>query len=214
MTAIQIFIVDDHPIVRRGLRSLLSNYDDFIVVGEATNVDEAMLDIDNSSADVVLLDIRLPGKSGLDLLDWIKAHHPELKVIILTSFDADEHVYRALRNGAQGFVLKSSSDELLGDAIRTVYRGGRVLSPQVTKQLVEHFSGEGDLLDGIGSEFTPEELHILRLLVDGANNDEIAAELYMSVASIKRRLQKIFAKLGVNNRSLAIAETVRRGLLE
>jgi DNA-binding NarL/FixJ family response regulator len=209
MNVIKIFIVDDHPVVRRGLKSLLSNYDDFEVVGEAGDVDTAVNSLCHVNTDVVLLDIRLPGKSGLVLLEWIQERQSHIKVLILTSFDDDEYVMRALRGGAFGFILKSDSDETLCGAIRAIYRDGLVLNPQVTEYIVQNLAEASSIDD----EFSEEELKILHLLVDGANNDDIATELYMSVASVKRRLQKIFAKLNVTNRSRAIAETVRRNLL-
>lgn len=213
--SIKLLIVDDHPVVRRGLKSLLSTYEDFDILGEAEDFASGVTQIEQLNPDIVLLDIRLPGQSGLDLLDWIKRHHPKLKVIILTSFDDDEHVQRALSRGAHGYILKSGSDEMLADAIRAVYHNGRVLSSQVTEQLMARLSEDDDRshLDAREPDFNEEERQILKLLVDGANNDEIASELFMSVATVKRRLQKIFTKLNVDNRSRAIAETVRRKLL-
>lgn len=214
MSQIRILILDDHPVVRRGLKSLLSNYADFDVVADVENVTSGMQSILALNPDVVLLDIRLPGESGLDLLSWIQEEKIPVKVVILTSFDDDELVLEALRRGAHGFILKSVSDEMLCDAIRAVYRNGRVLSPQVILQLVQQASDSNIEDETDESKFTQEELTILSMLVGGASNDEIAAELFMSVASVKRRLQKIFSKLKVSNRSLAIAETVRRNLLE
>lgn len=211
MNAIQILIVDDHPVVRRGLNSLLSNYDDLAVIGEAGTLDEAKSSLDHHQPDVMILDIRLQEESGLDLLDWVQDEYPDIRVIVLTSFSDEEYVTRALEGGASGYILKSGSDELLCDAVRAVYHNGHVLSSKVTEQLIQSFLGSDTLNDTC--EFTDEELKILRLLVDGASNDTIASELFMSVASVKRRLNKIFSKLGVSNRSLAIAETVRRKLL-
>ena len=212
MTAIRIHIVDDHPVVRRGLRSLLSNHEDFDVVGESAAVDEGRRDIAELRPDVVLLDIRLSGQFGFDLLRWVRHELPQIKVLILTSFDDHEYVVEALRSGAHGFILKNSSDEMLCDAIRAVYRNGRVLSPQVTEQLVPQEIGDDEPApDEAG--FTDEELRILQMLVDGASNEDIAGELYISVATAKRRLQRIFTLLGVSNRSQAVAETVRRKLL-
>jgi DNA-binding NarL/FixJ family response regulator len=212
MTKIRIHIVDDHPVVRHGLKSLLSNFDDFIIVGESASVDESKTWIDDLEPDIVLLDLRLPGASGLDLLSWLRQEYPQIKALILTSFDDDEHIVSALRRGAHGFILKSSSDEMLCDAIRAVYRNGRVLSPQVSEQLVQQ------AVDGIDSEaetgdFSAEELTILRALVDGMSNDEIARILYISVATVIRRLHKIFTKLDVDNRSQAVAQSIRRRLL-
>ena len=214
MTSIQIFIVDDHPVVRRGLKSLLSNHDDLDLVGESATVSEGQQQIARLLPDVVLLDIRLSGESGLDLLRWLNQEYPRTKVLILTSFDDQEYVIDALRCGAHGFILKNSSDEMLCDAIRTVYRNGRVLSPQVAEHLVQQnldISGEPAPDD---TQFTSEELAILRMLAAGAGNEDIASELYISVATAKRRLQRIFAKLDVNNRTQAIAEALRRKLLE
>jgi two-component system response regulator DevR len=209
MTRIRIHLVDDHPVVRRGLKSLLSNHGDFEVVGESAAVNEARQHIPEHEPDVVLLDIRLPGESGLDLLRWLRQEQPHIRVLILTSFDDDEYVVEALRRGAHGFVLKSSSDEMLCDAIRTIYRNGRVLSPQVAEHLVQP-PGDEPAEDAM---FSGEELRIMRLLVDGASNEDIASSLYISVATAKRRLQRIFTRLGVSNRAQAVAEVVRRGLL-
>lgn len=209
MTRIRIHLVDDHPVVRRGLKSLLSNHGDFEVAGESAAVNEARQHIPEHEPDVVLLDIRLPGESGLDLLRWLRQEQPHIRVLILTSFDDDEYVVEALRRGAHGFILKSSSDEMLCDAIRTIYRNGRVLSPQVAEHLVQP-PGDEPAEDAM---FSGEELRIMRLLVDGASNEDIASSLYISVATAKRRLQRIFTRLGVSNRAQAVAEVVRRGLL-
>lgn len=211
MNTIHILIIDDHPVVRRGLNSLLSNYDDLKVIGEAGTLDEAQAQLETHQPDVVILDIRLQDESGLDLLDWIQDEYPTIRVIILTSFGDEEYVTRALQGGASGYILKSGSDELLCDAVRAVHHNAHVLSSKVTEQLIQSFLNTDSASETC--EFTDEELKILRLLVDGASNDVIANELFMSVASVKRRLNKIFSKLGVNNRSLAIAETVRRKLL-
>jgi DNA-binding NarL/FixJ family response regulator len=159
----------------------------------------------------VLLDIRLPGESGLELLDKIKSF--DTKVLILTSFDDDEHVLAALRGGAHGFVLKNVSDEMLCGAIRTIHQGGRVLSPQVTEQMIHQLTNEPETPSFIEDELSETDIRILRLLVDGASNDQMAAELYMSVASVKRKLRQIFTKLNVQNRAQAAAAIVQRNLL-
>ncbi len=207
MNAIRIFIVDDHPIVRRGIKSLLSNHSDFEVVGEAGTVTAAFELIQQLTPDIVLLDIRLPGESGLELLDKIKAF--DTKVLILTSFDDEDHILAALRGGAHGFVLKNVSDEMLCGAIRTIHQGGRVL----TEQMVQQLTGEAEKAAFAKNDLSEEELCILRLLVEGASNDQMAAELYMSVASIKRKLRQIFTKLNVQNRAQAAAVIVQRNLL-
>lgn len=211
MSAIRILIVDDHPVVRRGIKSLLSNHADFEVVGEADTATAALAQIEQLQPDIMLLDIRLPGESGLDLLSRIK--HVDTKVLILTSFDDDEHILAALRGGAHGFVLKSVSDDMLCGAIRTIHQGGRVLSPQITEQMVRQLTTGVDVSTPTEPEFSEEELGIIRLLIAGASNDDMAAELYMSVASIKRKLRQIFSKLGVQNRAQAAAVIVQRNLI-
>jgi DNA-binding NarL/FixJ family response regulator len=204
-------IVDDHPVVRRGIQSLLSNHEDFEVVGEAGTVTAALELIERLKPDIVLLDIRLPGESGLALLKRVRSF--EAKVLILTSFDDEEHVRVALQGGAHGFILKSVSDEMLCGAIRTIHQGGRVLSSQIAEQMAHHLSGDtGDLpLDDV--EFNEEDLRIIRLLVAGASNDQMASDLYMSVASVKRKLRHIFTKLNVQNRAQAAAVIVQRHLI-
>lgn len=210
MNAIRILIVDDHPVVRRGIKSLLSNHHDFEVVGEAGTVAFALEQIKALAPDIILLDIRLPGKSGLELL-----HHSAqfaAKILILTSFDDEEHIRTALQGGAHGFILKSVSDDMLCGAIRTIHQGGRVLSPHITEKMVGQLStADQTPLNEI--TFNDEELSIIRLLIAGASNDQMSADLYMSVASIKRKLRHIFIKLNVQNRAQAAAVIVQRNLI-
>ncbi|MBC7813654.1 MAG: response regulator transcription factor [Burkholderiales bacterium] len=207
---IRILIVDDHPVVRRGIKSLLSNYAGFEVVGEAAAVDSARMMIEVLTPDVILLDIRLAKESGLELLSHINL--TASKVLILTSFDDDEHIRAALQGGAHGYILKSVSDELLCGAIRTVYQGGQVLSPQITEQVL-NLAAESDSANLDETTFSDEELRMIRLLIAGTSNDQMAAELYMSVASVKRKLRHIFDKLKVQNRAQAAAVIVQRNLI-
>jgi DNA-binding NarL/FixJ family response regulator len=209
MSAIRIIIVDDHPVVRRGINSLLSNHDDFEVVGEAGTVESALQLVEQLIPDILLLDIRLPGESGLDLLTRIRPFGT--KVLILTSFDDEEHIRVALQRGAHGFILKSVSDELLCGAIRTIHQGGQVLSPRITEQMVQQLTDESVEMNSL--VFDDEELRIIRLLIAGASNDQMAADLYMSVASVKRKLRHIFTKLNVQNRAQAAAVIVQRNLI-
>lgn len=208
MSTIRILIIDDHPVVRLGMKSLLSNHTDFEVVGEAETVKSALELIKQLRPDIVLLDIRLPGESGLDLLHQIQRF--AAKVIILTSFDDEEHIRVALQGGAHGFILKSVSDEMLCGAVRTVHQGGRVLSPQITDRIAQQLTTEAE---SPNFDFDAQELQIIRLLVAGGSNDEMAAELYISVASVKRKLRQIFTKLNVHNRAQAAAVIVQRHLI-
>ena len=214
MRPIRILVVDDHPIVRQGITSLLSNYPEFEIVGEADNGQDAVVLAMEEEPDVVLLDIRMPGESGLEVLRRIRPLQPQARVLMLTSFDDDEYVVGALRAGAQGYVLKNVSDEMLVNAIRGVYRGERVLSPQAAERVVQQLLNEEPApVPMVDVTFDEEERRILRLLTEGASNVVIADALYMSLSSAKRKLRAIFDKLEVDNRAEAAAEAVRRGVV-
>ncbi|MFZ0546474.1 MAG: response regulator transcription factor [Candidatus Promineifilaceae bacterium] len=212
MEPVRILLVDDHPIVRQGINSLLSNYPEFAIVGEAEDGAGAMALIESTEPDVILLDIRMPGESGLVVLKRILQIRPEARVLMLTSFDEDEYVIGALRAGAQGFVLKSVSDEKLVSAIKAVCRGERVFSPQITDRVVQYLISEQPippeqpLLD-------EDEYQILRLLAKGATNADIASAMYLSPTTVKRKLRHIFDQMGVNSRTEAAVEAVRRGMV-
>lgn len=210
---VRILIVDDHPIVRQGITSLLSNYEEFSVMGQADNGRDALRFVHEQTPDVVLLDIRMPGESGLDILKQIQDRQPQTKVLMLTSFDDDEYVMGALREGAQGFVLKSVSDEMLVHAIRGVSRGERVLSPQVTERVVQALLSEESHLEPDIVTFDDDERRILHMLTEGASNVEIGEALFVSISSVKRKLRTIFDKLDVESRAEAAAEAVRRGVV-
>lgn len=212
MTQIRILIVDDHQIVRQGIRSLLSNYSEFDIVGEAGDGATALKQVQRLRPDVTLLDIRLPGESGLEVLRQIRQAQPEARVLMLTSFDDEEYVLNALRAGAQGFVLKSVSDDMLVQAIHSVCRGEHALSPQITEHMVRWVTTAPPpppekLI------FDQDEQQILHLLVEGASNTTIAAQLYLSPTTLKRKLRKIFAKMKVQTRAQAAAEAVKQGLI-
>lgn len=207
-----VLIVDDHPIVRRGLRSLLSNETSLEVVGEAATVEDALAGQRSLRPDVTLVDIRLGGESGLDLLDRILDEDPHAKVLIVSSFDDDEYVTRSLRAGALGYVHKADSPSVLVTAIETVASGQLALGPRVTAHLVEQLTGATGA-PGPGEEFDAVELEMLRMIADGFSNTRIGDELYLSDSTVKRRLRVVFEKLGVARRTEAVAEATRRGLV-
>lgn len=213
MEQIRVMVVDDHPIVRKGVRSLLSNYPDMLLVGEASDAAGALELSGRVAPDVILLDIRMPGMTGVETARLLGRQCPQAKILMLSSFDDEEYVSGALQAGAHGYILKSASDEMLASAVRAVYRGERVLSPAVMNRVVQQFaeySREQTLRDAGLSE---EQCRILRLLAGGASNSKIATELYLSKTTVKRNLQEIFNKLGVTARAQAAAEAVRRGLV-
>jgi len=205
-----ILIVDDHPIVRQGLRSMLSNYPEFDVVGEAATAAEAIELFRTLRPDVCLVDIRLGAGSGLEVLDAVLEEDPAARTLVVSSFDDGEYVTRSLRAGALGYVLKVDSPSVLVSAIQTVAEGQLTLSPALTASLVEQLMGESQPaqpdLDGL-------ELRMLAMLSKGMSNGQIADQLFMSDTTVKRRLRVVFAKLGVSRRAEAVGEAARRGLL-
>lgn len=211
---IQIVVIDDHSIVRQGIRSLLSNYPEFDIVGEASNGQAGLTLINELGPDVALLDIRMPGESGLDILQQIRQQNLNLKVLVLTSFDDDEYVTEALRRGADGYVLKSVSDDSLVGAIHAVCRGERTLSPQITELVVRNMVNDRYGLDERVVSLLDEEVQMLTLVARGASNSDLARTLFMSSATVKRKLRRIFDKLSVESRTEAVAEAIRLQLVE
>jgi len=208
-----VVVIDDHPVVRQGLRSLLSNYPDMTLVGEAGDAEAALDLVGRVLPDVILLDNRMPGETGVSVLPRLKQAAPNAKVLMLTSFDEDEYVARALQSGAHGYLLKNASDEMLASAVRAVHRGERVLSPPVMERVVQQFTESRQERALREAGLTAEERRILQLLAAGASNPKIAAQLYISETTVKRKLQEVFEKLGVSTRAEAAAVAVRRGLV-
>lgn len=213
MNPIRILLVDDHPIVREGVQSLLSNYEEFVVVGEAEDGQTAVSQFRALQPDITLLDIRLPDESGLAVLHQLRQIQPDTRVLLLTSFEDDEYVMAALQAGAQGYILKNVSDALLVQAIRAAHRGERVFSPGVTETMVRKLVGGGETAVSPLEPLDTEEIQILHLLADGASNADIAQVLYLSNTSVKRKLSRIFSKMNVQTRAQAAAEAVRRGVI-
>jgi len=210
---IRVLIVDDHPVVRQGLQSLLSNYPDIQVAGEADTGLSALEQAALLQPDVVLLDIRLPGASGIDVTRQLRRHNPQARIIILTAHEDDEYLIGALQAGAHGYLLKSTSHQTLTEAIRNAHAGLRVLSPNLVDGVLRQFKelARESLVSQSG--LSESELEMLRLLAEGATNKEMAERLYWSEATVKRKIGDILAKLEVSNRAQAVAEAVRRGLI-
>jgi DNA-binding NarL/FixJ family response regulator len=213
MSAIRVLICDDHPIVRQGVRSVLMNHADIAVVGEAENASTLFAIIDSLKPDVVLVDIRMPGQSGIDVTQRLKRDYPDVKVIILSTYDDDEFLFGALRAGADGYLLKSASQEVLADSIRQVGRGERLLSPTLVSKVMREFRDLAKDKARGESGLTDQEVEVLRMIAAGATNKEIAEKLYWSEVTVKRKVQDILEKMGVANRAQAVAEAGKRGLL-
>jgi DNA-binding NarL/FixJ family response regulator len=219
MTAIRLLLVDDDPLVRAGLSLMMGGADDIEIVGEAADGAEVEALVDRTRPDVVLMDIRMPSVDGLTATERLRGRKDAPQVVVLTTFHADEQVLRALRAGAAGFVLKDTPPAEIVDAVRRVAVGDPVLSPAVTRQLMEHAVGTG-----ADTRRTPARVRIAALndrerevavtVGRGLSNAEIAATLFMSVATVKTHVSRILAKLDLNNRVQIALLTYDAGLLE
>ncbi len=211
--SVRVMIVDDHSIVRQGVRSLLSNHADLLLCGEADSAERAIELAYVACPDVILLDIRMPGMGGLQGIQALRQVCLQAKILMLSSFDDDEYLTRALQLGAYGYILKSASDETLVSAVRAAYRGERVLSPPLVDRLVQQVAEYGREKAIKASGLSADDVRLLKLVAEGGSNAKIAAILFMSEATVKRKLQDIFEKLGVATRAQAAAEAARRGML-
>lgn len=209
---IRILVVDDHPIVRQGLRSLLSAYSELQIVAEAGSPQQAIEAAVRYRPDVVLLDVRLPGATGIEVARQLQRECPTANVILLTSFDDDEYLRGALDVGVRGYLLKSVSDDMIVWSIRAVYRGERLISPEMMDRMLSQFlqMRASQIQAEVG--LSEQDVAVLRRMAAGASNDLIGLELGWSKASVKRKVQHIFDQLGVSTRAQAAAEAVRRGL--
>lgn len=208
---IRILIVDDHSVVRHGLNNLLSSHVDFEVVAEAEDGAQVLPLLAAHKTDIVLLDIQMRDQSGIDVARRVIHAYPQVKIIILTTYDDQIYVDQALEAGVHGFLLKSASHETLPDTIRAVMKGERLLSPSLYTNVLENYQklAQDHAQQEVG--LTAQDLRILTRISEGESNKAIAEEFYWSEATVKRRIQEILEKLGVSNRAQAIAEAVRRG---
>ncbi|HWM93423.1 MAG TPA: response regulator transcription factor [Thermoanaerobaculia bacterium] len=200
----RILLVDDHAVVREGLLSLLQRQGDLLVVAEAADGASAIRLYRQHRPDLVVLDLRLPDMDGVAVTVAIRAEFPQARLLVLSSFDGDEDIYRALKAGARAYVLKDSTREELLAAVRAVASGQRSLSTTVAERLAERVAG---------SELTPRELAVLRQIVSGRSNKQIASALSISEGTVKTHVKSILAKLGVEDRTEAAVLALRRGLV-
>lgn len=204
---VRILIVDDHPVVRFGLRGMLEAYDDLRVVGEAGSGDEAIVLAAATRPDVVLMDLRMPGTDGAIATARIRQEHPRIRVLVLTTYEGDADILPAIEAGATGYLLKDTPIGTLTDAIRAAARGETILAPPVAARLVTHLQAPA------GEQLTPREVQVLGLVARGLSNSEIGRQLYIGEATVKTHLLRTFVKLGVNDRTAAVTVALARGVL-
>jgi DNA-binding NarL/FixJ family response regulator len=213
---IQVILADDQPLVRAGLRMLIEQTPDIDVAGEAGTGAEAVQLVRNKGADVVVMDIRMPGIDGIEATQMITAGETEARVLVLTTFDDDDYVYGALRAGASGFLVKDMALEEILAAIRVVAAGDAIIAPGVTRRLIAQFASEPRRdprpreLTGI----TDREREVLKLVGLGMSNAEIAASLYISAGTAKTHVARLLAKLGARDRVQLVITAYQAGLLD
>jgi two-component system response regulator DevR len=209
----RILIVDDHEVVRMGLRALLERYPNFEVVAEASNGKEALEKVDIHEPDIIVLDIRLPGMSGVEVCQQIMTRHPDSNVIMLTSYAEDEMLFAAIRAGAAGYVLKQIGGDDLVRAIEAVGRGEALLDPTLTQRVFEQVrKAQREEEASAFAELTNQEMQVLRLVSEGKTNREIAEALYLGEGTVRNYVSNILSKLGVSNRAEAAAYAVQHNL--
>ncbi len=211
----RILLVDDHEVVRLGLKSLLERHPQFEVVGEAGSSREAMEQVAALLPDVVVMDIRLPGQSGIEACEEIVGNYPAIKVIMLTSYAEDEMLFSAIRAGASGYILKQIGSEDLVRALEAVGRGEALLDPAVTQRVFQEVRrAVKDEEASAFSHLSQQEKHVLLLVSEGKTNREIAKALFLGEGTVRNYVSSILSKLGVNNRAEAAAYAVEHSLRE
>jgi len=201
---IRILIVDDHPVVRAGLTSLLGTRAELQVIGSASSGEEALAMVQRDAPDVVLLDLRMPGLNGIDMLVAAKKSGSQVRAIILTSYETDEDIYRAVQAGAQGYLLKDTPFKEMVEAIRTVHAGKRYIPRQIAQRLAERM---------MRTELTARELEILKMLAKGPTNKQIGHALGISDYTVRNHVNSIIEKLEVSDRTEAATTAIQRGII-
>jgi len=202
---IRILCVDDHPIVRQGIGSLLGVQPDMELVAEASNGREAIQEFRTHRPDITLMDLQMPEMGGLDAISAIRGEFPDARIIVLTTYAGDAQALRALQAGARGYLLKNALHKELVDTIRAVHAGKKALSPDVSFELAEHATEDA---------LTPAEIRVLRLIAQGNANKEIARALSLSEETVKGQVRNILSKLGAKDRTHAAMIGIKRGIIQ
>jgi len=205
VSRIRILAADDHPVVRQGIAGLIGVQPDMVLVGEASNGRDAIQQFRTHRPDVTLMDLQMPEMNGLDALIAIRNEFADAKVIVLTTYAGDVQILRALKAGAQAYLLKNILHKELLETIRAVHAGKKTLSPEVSYQVAEHATDDS---------LTPAEIAVLRLIAAGNANKQIADQLSITEETVKSRVKSILSKLGANDRTHAATMGIKRGIIE
>ena len=203
---IKVMLADDQEIVREGIKMMLSLDDEIRIVGEAGNGRELLLLLEGQLPDVILMDIRMPGLDGVETTEIVKREHPEIRVIILTTFNEDEYIFRGLKNGADGYILKDSGSDDIIKAIKTAFSGNILLNPEVVAKVVKalnaaDYHAKSDKEAANLTLLTPRELEVARLVAEGKNNREIGNSLFLTEGTVKNYVTRILEKLELSSRT-------------
>jgi two-component system response regulator DevR len=213
---IRLLLADDHAVVRRGIRSLLEQHPDILVVEEASSAEEVLVAVASCDPDVVLIDIRLSGRdspTGIDVARRLKRIGPRPRIAIITAFDNVEYVFDALHAGVDAYILKTASEDVVADVVRSIHAGERFVSGPILGNVLDQFGDLARWRVQHDSGLSDEDVCMLKMLADGATIADISASLFCSEPTSKRRLRAIFDKLHVANRTQAVVEAMRRGLI-
>ena len=205
--SVRILVTDDHPVVRAGLSGMLSGEPDFEVVGEAQNGKEAVAFVGERKPDVVLMDLRMPEMDGVTAIQHIKSNYPDVHILVLTTYESDADILRAIETGATGYLLKDTPREELFGAIRMVAQGQSPLAPGVAARLMQRIRDPEE--EGLSTR----EIEVLELVARGTSNKEIAKQLWVSETTVKSHMLHIFDKLSVTDRTAAVTEALKRGII-
>lgn len=213
MEGIRVLIVDDHPVVREGIGSMLKKETDFKVVGEASNGLEAVEKARELSPDVVLMDLRMPEMDGVEAISTIKAEKPDIKFIILTTYSDDEYIFKGIAAGARAYLLKDAPRDELFKAIRMVSRGESLIQPVVASRVLDKLA-ELSRKTPAGDTLSDREIEVLRLMAGGQSNKDIADHLSITQSTVKTHITSIFQKLNVTTRTEAVTNALKKGIIQ